>query len=122
MNTSGFDVLSIITGASVTDAFLWVMVGAFAGSIIFAASLSEYTTWIKVVLFAAAMIIGVLSSELIASIISFLFLRYLGASFLVPASLGAVISSALSVRTILFIGEKHECTYELLSKVKKNRK
>jgi len=118
MDTAGLRDSMLLTTLFSTGGYpLWIVVGAFAGSIIFIVSAVEYSHWIKIALFTASMIIGVLSSDCMASMMSYFISKYIGASFSVPSSVGAVVSSVISVRVLMYMSKKHESTSLFLDKL-----
>lgn len=114
--------VSFISMASFMVTNPWIIVGAFAGSIIFIISETEYTHWAKLGLFTASMIIGISSSELMASLISYCFMKYLAFRVVVPDSVGATVSAVASVRVLMYVSSEKTDSPSILSRISKGIK
>ncbi|MBZ7309041.1 putative holin [Klebsiella oxytoca] len=101
---------------------LWIVTGAFAGSIIFIVAATEHSQWIKFALFTASMITGFLSADCMASMMSYIISKYFEFSFSAPSPVGALVSSAISVRALMYVSKKHDKSVLLLEKFVKGIK
>lgn len=83
--------------------FIWILLGAFAGSMIFIVSATEYSLLPKLMLFTSSLIIGVVSTSFSATMIEHFIDRYFSINMAVPDAVGAVFSSTISVRLLVYI-------------------
>ncbi len=80
-----------------------IFIAAFAGSIIFVVSAIDFAGWARLLLFAASMMVGLICSEFCAQLLSQLSLKILGLGLDVPSGVGAVVSSAVAVRLLMYL-------------------
>ncbi|AHG18309.1 hypothetical protein Z042_00605 [Chania multitudinisentens RB-25] len=94
----GATILGLLSGPDAAD----VIIGAFIGSVIFVISAKDYTLFIRVLLCIASFVVGVVSCDFFASLISALLPSNVSATKMI----GAIVSSAVSVRLLMAMTQR----------------
>ncbi|MFQ0831241.1 putative holin [Serratia fonticola] len=94
----GATFLGLLTGPDAADVFI----GAFIGSVIFVISAKDYTFFVRVLLCLASFVVGVVSCDFFASLIS----AFLPGTVIATRMIGAIVSSAVSVRLLMALTQR----------------
>ncbi|ATM78798.1 hypothetical protein CRN79_24515 [Serratia fonticola] len=94
----GATLLGLLSGPDAADVFI----GAFIGSVIFVISAKDYTLFIRVLLCFASFVVGVISCDFFASLIS----AFLPGNVSATRMIGAIVSSAVSVRLLMALTQR----------------
>ncbi|WP_337261191.1 MULTISPECIES: phage holin family protein [unclassified Serratia (in: enterobacteria)] len=95
---TGATIAGLLSGPEAAD----VVIGAFIGSVIFVISAKDYPFATRTVLFVVSFVIGVVSSEFFANAIS----TTLPGELAVTKLIGAIVSSAVSVRLLMALTKR----------------
>jgi len=95
---TGATLAGLLSGPEAAD----VVIGAFIGSVIFVISAKDYPVITRAVLFVVSFVIGVVSSEFFAHALS----STLPGELVVTKLIGAIVSSAVSVRLLMTLTKR----------------
>lgn len=95
---TGATIAGLLSGPEAAD----VVIGAFIGSVIFVISAKDYPFITRAVLFLVSFAIGVVSSEFFADALS----STLSGELAVTKLIGAIVSSAISVRLLMALTKR----------------
>lgn len=95
---TGATIAGLLSGPEAAD----VVIGAFIGSVIFVISAKDYPFVTRTVLFVVSFVIGVVSSEFFANALS----TSLPGELAVTKLIGAIVSSAVSVRLLMALTKR----------------
>jgi hypothetical protein len=94
----GATIIGLLSGPDAADVFI----GAFIGSVIFVISAKDYPLLIRVLLCLVSFVVGLISCDFFASLIS----AFLPGSVSVSRMIGAIVSSAVSVRMLMALTQR----------------
>lgn len=95
-----------------------MFIGAFIGSVIFVISAKDYPLLIRVLLCLVSFVVGLISCDFFASLIS----AFLPGSVSVGRMIGAIVSSAVSVRLLMALTQRASDPDNLIVKGMKGAK
>lgn len=94
----GATIIGLLSGPDAVDVFI----GAFIGSVIFVISAKDYPLLIRVLLCLVSFVVGLISCDFFASLIS----AFLPGSVSTSRMIGAIVSSAVSVRLLMALTQR----------------
>lgn len=94
----GATIIGLLSGPDAADVFI----GAFIGSVIFVISAKDYPLLIRVLLCLASFVVGLVTCDFFASLISALLPGNVSATRMI----GAIVSSAVSVRLLMAMTQR----------------
>lgn len=116
--------LALFFGAFTVNAEhdMWIIVGAFSGSIVFIVSAIDFSPVSRCALFTASLCIGIAAAGFTASTGTYIIQRVVGVTIHMPVAVGAVISSALAVRLLVFLCAKPKSNISIFDFLKPNKR
>lgn len=97
----------------------YIIMAALTGSVIFSVTAKDFNIRTRILLFIASVIVGILSAHFMSGLLYVLLKDFLKITISVPDTIGALISSVVSVRLLMLFCEKPEKTTSIFDLLKR---
>lgn len=97
----------------------YIIMAALTGSVIFSVTAKDFNIRTRILLFIASVIVGILSAHFMSGLLYVLLKDFFKITISVPDTIGALISSVVSVRLLMLFCEKPEKTTSIFDLLKR---